>query len=81
MLLSSIPEILLESANVELLDENNEYHLYTLKVNQYAKEQKDLLLEHESPFLRPSTKIENKTIEYEKAESFNNQIIKLMNEY
>lgn len=81
LLLSSIPEILLKSVNVESLDENNEYHLYTLKVNQYAKEKDDLLLEHESPFLRPSTKIENKTIEYEKAESFNNQIIKLMNEY
>ncbi len=75
--LSSIPEILLDSVDIDLLDENNEYHLYTLKVNQFAKDKKDLLLEHESPFIRPSTKIENKRPDYEKVKKFDNKIKKI----
>lgn len=78
-LLSSIPEILLDRADIELLDENNEYDLYTMKVNQYAKEKQDLLLEHESPFIRPSTKIEKRSSDYEATKIFDYEIEKLMN--
>lgn len=77
--MSSIPEILLNKVNIEQLNENNEYDLYTIKVNQYAIEKEDLILEHESPFLRPSTKIEKKTNEYEKVKEFDYEIIKIMN--
>ena len=78
-LLSSIPEILLDRADIELLDENNEYDLYTMKVNQYAKEKQDLLLEHESPYIRPSTKIEKRSSDYEATKIFDYEIEKLMN--
>ena len=80
LILSSIPELILENADINSLNEENEYDLYTLKINQYATEKKDMLLKHESPFIRPSTKVEKKMCFFDNVEKLNTEIINIIND-
>ena len=78
MFLSCVPELILERADIHKIDENDECELYSLKINQNAVYTKDMLLNQESPIVRPSIKTKKTTKDDQNVKRLRNTIVDVL---
>ena len=78
MFLSCVPELILEKADINKIDENDECELYSLKINQDAVYTEDILLKQESPIVRPSIKTKQATKNDQSVKMLRNKIVDVL---
>ena len=78
MFLSCVPELILEKADINKIDENDECELYSLKINQDAVYTEDILLKQESPIVRPSIKTKQATKNDQNVKMLRNKIVDVL---
>lgn len=77
--LSMIPEITLEPIN-SINEIKSEQDLYSIKINQYAKENSSKVMKQMSPLIRPSIKVSTNNEAQEKIEKIKRNIREILEE-